>query len=73
MAHLESPAGTAEVPQLLVKRSVAAEALSVSPHTLYRMEQSGQLEAVRIAGAVRYRARDIERLAESGTSGGAAQ
>ncbi|TIP00380.1 MAG: helix-turn-helix domain-containing protein [Mesorhizobium sp.] len=51
---------------LLTRRQVA-ELLSASLSTIHRLEQSGQLPAVRLRGAqsrVRYQLADVERLIE---------
>lgn len=50
---------------LLTKQQVAS-LLQVSVRTLDRLRSTGALRAVRVRGAVRFRAADIERLVQKG-------
>ena len=46
-------------PVLLLKSPQAAEALAISPRTLWSMTNSGELPCVRFGGSVRYSADDL--------------
>lgn len=53
-----TPAGPA-VPQLLTPKQ-AAQALAVSPSTLYGLTHAGKIPCIRLSRAVRYDVRDVE-------------
>lgn len=65
------PATDAQLGQLLTSRETAGY-LRISTRTLYTLTASGQLPAIRIGRAVRYRPADlaayIERLAQGGAT-----
>jgi excisionase family DNA binding protein len=50
-------------PQLLLDPRRAAQALSISPRTLWTWTQRGDLRCVRCGRLVRYRVADLERFA----------
>lgn len=52
--------------RLLLTIPDAADALSVSRRTVWRMLSAGELRAVRLGRAVRVRTADIRRIAENG-------
>jgi len=48
--------------QKLLKVSEAAEALNVSPSTIYRMIKEGELEKIVVCKSVRVAASEVERI-----------
>ena len=54
-----------EVPKLLLTQPEAAEALAVSPRTLWSLTRVGKVICLRIGGLVRYDPRDLQAFIES--------
>ncbi len=54
---------TTKSTQLLLTRAEVAKLLSLSERTLYELEKSGVLPAVRIGRSVRYRRKIVENFA----------
>ena len=61
MAHITPNLIVAQGPNgaLLLKPKAAADALQVSERTLFDLERTGRLRALRIGRAVRYDVRDL--------------
>lgn len=59
-----------QVPHLLRPAQVA-ETLAISRGQVYKLIHSGQIHAVLIAGSVRVRRDELDRVLEFGTQGGA--
>jgi excisionase family DNA binding protein len=51
---------------MLLRVREAADRLRVSVATVYRIMKAGGLEPVRVGGAVRIRAEEVERIARQG-------
>jgi excisionase family DNA binding protein len=64
--HLSSPYRAA-LPALLTTADVA-KILAVSKTTVRRLQDSGDLDPVRVGGSVRFRAKDVASLVEAASS-----
>jgi excisionase family DNA binding protein len=62
------PVETLEQDRLL-RTAEVAELLALSQRAVYRLAEDGILQPVRLRGAVRFRASDIQRLIASGAEG----
>jgi excisionase family DNA binding protein len=63
MAVLERPPQATVIEPLVSVRAVA-EALAVAPKTVYRLVEDGELETVRVRGALRFEPRVIRHYIE---------
>lgn len=57
---------TSAIQPILLKQREAAQLLSVSRATLYRMMKAGQVRPVTVRGLRRYRRADLEAIARNG-------
>ena len=51
---------TPTIPRLLLDTPAAAQALSISPRTLWQLTKDGEIPCIRIGRSVRYSIHDLE-------------